>query len=170
MYHIFWRLRRIPIGAQSNNNDIFCRSRRACAFIWFTFFLFCSLYRREQVPSDQLHTPSTLATLFSLPSLFLCVCVCSPCVYCCSNGRSWEERSPPWWCYRPLYLESSAVGRVSAMGEREREMLLPSFSSTQQQPTHTHAQLGASKCFRLHQGYGWWDGWTDGRELERRKE
>lgn len=167
MYHIFWRLRRIPIGAQSNNNDICCRSRRACAFIWFIFSFLLSVSTRKKCQAINYTPPPPLRRSFS-PLSLLCVCVCSPCVYCCSNGRSWEERSPPWWCHRPLYLESSAVGRVSAMGERE--MLLPSFSSTQQQPTHTHAQLGASKCFRLHQDYGWWDGWTDGRELERRKE
>lgn len=170
MYHIFWRLRRIPIGAQSNNNDILWLTTRMRIYLIY-FFLFCSLYRRKQSAKRSItHPLHPCDALFSPLSLFVCVCVCSPCVYCCSNGRSWEERSPPWWCHRPLYLESSAVGRVSAMGEREREMLLPSFSSTQQQPTHTHAQLGASKCFRLHQGYGWWDGWTDGRELERRKE
>lgn len=96
IYHIFWRLRRIPIGAQSNNNDILSLTD-AHAHLFDLFFSFLlSVSTRTKCQAINYTPPSTLATLFSLPSLFFFVCVCvPPCVYCCSNGRSWEERSPP---------------------------------------------------------------------------
>lgn len=50
--------------------------------IYLIYFFFSALCIDEnKVPSDQLHTPpSTLATLFSLPSLFF-VYVCVPPVF-----------------------------------------------------------------------------------------
>jgi hypothetical protein len=49
--------------------------------IYLIYFFFSALCIDEKkVPSDQLHTPSTLATLFFSPLSFVCVCVFPLCL------------------------------------------------------------------------------------------
>lgn len=91
---------------QSNNAERPYPTRRMRIFVCCLFFFSLSTRTKCQaINYTPLHPCDALffsSSFHSRPLYFLCLLLCS-------NGRSWKERSLPWWCHRRLYIESSAA-------------------------------------------------------------